>query len=67
MMKTKNLVLLGIVLAVLLGINLMQKSGHKKATSQSSVAEIIADGFPIAARAEKIGRSDVSVNQAFVG
>ncbi len=45
MMKTKNLVLLGIALAVLLGINLMQKSGHKKATSQSSVAEIIADGF----------------------
>ncbi len=45
MMNTKNLVIIGIILVVLLGVNLMQKSGHKKATSQSSVAQIIEEGF----------------------
>ncbi len=45
MIKTKNLMILGVALVVLLGINLMQKSDHKKATSQSSVAELVASGF----------------------
>lgn len=45
MLKTKNLVILGVALVVLLGISFMQKSSHKKATSQSSVAELIATGF----------------------
>ncbi len=42
MMNTKNLVILAVVLAVLLGVNLMQRSDHKKATRQSSVVELIA-------------------------
>jgi len=45
MIKTRNLVILGVALVGLLGINLMQKSGHDKATSKSSVAVLVADGF----------------------
>jgi len=42
MIKTKHLVILGIALAVLLAVNLMQKRGHKKATSQASHEELVA-------------------------
>jgi len=45
MIKTKNLMILGVALIVLLGISLMQKSEHEKATSQSSVSLLVADGF----------------------
>ena len=45
MIKTKNLVILGVALVVLLGVSLMQKSGHKKATNQSSVVELVATGI----------------------
>jgi len=41
MIKSKILVVLGVALAVLLAINLVQRSGHKKATSQSATAVII--------------------------
>ncbi len=45
MIKTKNLVILGVALAVLLGINLMQKNRHTKATNQSSVAVLVTAGL----------------------
>lgn len=45
MIKTKNLVILAVALALLLGINLMQRSGHEKATSQSSVSELVPTGI----------------------
>ncbi|MFT5233642.1 MAG: hypothetical protein ACI9UQ_001676, partial [Candidatus Krumholzibacteriia bacterium] len=45
MIKTRNLVILGIALVVLLAINLMQKSGHNKATSQASNEELVASGM----------------------
>lgn len=45
MMKTKNLIILAVVLVLLLSINLWQKRGHKNATSQSSVVELIAPGL----------------------
>ncbi len=45
MIKTRNLAIIGVVLLVLLGVSFMQKSGHKKATSQSSVAAIVAEGI----------------------
>jgi len=47
MIKTKNLVILGVALVVLFGINMMQKSGHRTATNQSSVTVVIPG--PIAA------------------
>lgn len=47
MIKTKNLVILGVALVVLLGINLMQRQGHQKATSQSASTDLlIADLVP---------------------
>ena len=52
MIKTKNLVILGIVLVVLLGVNLLQKSGHRKATSRSSVVELL----PAGVTAEQVAR-----------
>ncbi len=45
MIKTKNLVILGVALAVLLGINLMQRSGHKKATNRSAATELVVAGL----------------------
>ncbi|MCB1182793.1 DUF4340 domain-containing protein [bacterium] len=44
MIKTKNLVILGIVLVVLLGVNLAQRSGHRQETSRSSVVELLPAG-----------------------
>jgi len=44
MIKTKNLLILGVALVVLLGVSLMQRTGHKKATSQSSVNELLTAG-----------------------
>lgn len=41
MIKTKNLVILGVALVVLLGVSLLQRTGHRKATSQSSVSELL--------------------------
>ncbi len=45
MIKTRNLVILGVALVILLGINLMQRTSHKKETNQSSVAVVVPDGF----------------------
>lgn len=44
MLKTKHLVLLVVVLAVLLGISLVQKANHKKSTSGSAVS-LVLDGI----------------------
>jgi len=41
MIKTKKLVILGIALAILLAVNLMQKRGHTKATSQAARVELV--------------------------
>jgi hypothetical protein len=52
MLKTKNLVILAVVLVVLAGINFMQKSSHKKATSGSAVEVVLAGEF----QKENLGR-----------
>ncbi|MBU8869282.1 MAG: DUF4340 domain-containing protein [Gemmatimonadales bacterium] len=41
MIKTKNLVILFVVLAVLIGVSLIQKASHKKSVSGSSVTVVL--------------------------
>ena len=43
MIKTRNLVILAAVLVVLIGINLLQKSSHRKETT-ASATEVVLDG-----------------------
>lgn len=45
MLKTKNLVVLAIILVVLAGINFLQKSNHRKSTSGSALATVLEGDF----------------------
>ena len=45
MITTRNLSILAVVLIALFGISLLQKSGHEKSTSRSSVTELVATGL----------------------
>jgi hypothetical protein len=45
MMKTKNLVILAVILVVLLGVNLAQRTAHRSETGRSSVVELLPAGI----------------------
>ena len=52
MLKTKHIVILAVVLAVLVGISLLQRASHRRATSRPSLA-VLLDG---AWTADELGR-----------
>lgn len=45
MLKTKNLVILAVILVVLAGVSYLQKSSHRKSTSGSAVETVLAGEF----------------------
>ena len=45
MLKTKNLVILAVILVLLAAVNFIQKSSHRKSTSGSAVAVVLAGDF----------------------
>ena len=52
MLKTKNLVILAVILVVLAGINFLQKANHRKSTSGSAVETLLDGEF----KKEDLGR-----------
>ncbi len=65
MVKTKNLVILGVVLVVWLGTSLFQKNAHRKATSQPAEAVLVPDGF-VPADLSRITLGQGGLNEAVV-
>lgn len=65
MIKTKNLVILAVVLVVLLGVNLVQRSEYRSETGRSSVVELL----PAGVTPDQLGRIAIgqgSQNEAVV-